>query len=143
MSLATRFLLGEANTDGRTVETVVHASDAWLEHHHDWVQWAFPNQDPSFFNDDAPVWTAEEAAALPPAAVENLRRLLARFVAFLDRTDDWRAPSDHNHARITRVLLCLRDAGLHAEATAFYALVTATPEPGERSRRFWKGAAPA
>ena len=57
---------------------------------------------------------------LPPVAVDNLRRLLARFVAFLDRTDDWRAPSDHNHARITRVLLCLRDAGLRPEAEAFW-----------------------
>lgn len=142
MSRATEFLCGGVNADGRTVETLLHASDAWLEHHHDWVQWAFPNQDPSFFNDDAPVWTAEEAAALPPVAVENLLRLLSRFVRFLDRSDDWRAPSDHNHARITRVLLCLRDAGRLDEAREFYAFVTAAPEPGERSRRFWRGAFP-
>lgn len=140
MSRATSFLLGGADPRGRTVETLVNASDAWLEDHHDWVQWAFPNQDPSFFNDDAPVWTPDEAARLPPDAVENLRRLLARFVAFLDRTDHWRAATDHNHLRITRALHCLRDAGLQTEARALHDLVCAAPEPGERSRRYWRDA---
>ena len=142
MTRATRFLLGEPNADGRTVETLVRASDEWLERHHDWVQWAFPNQQPSGVNGEAPVWTADEARALPAGAVENLRRLLARFAAFLDRTDHWRAHADHNHARITRALLCLRDAGLHAEARALYAYVSAAPEPGARARSYWQDAAP-
>lgn len=142
MSRATAFLCGEPNPDGRTVRTLLDASDAWLEYHHDWVQWAFPNQDPSVFNDDAPVWTAEEAGALPAEARANLRALLARFRAFLERSDDWRARGDHNHLRITRALLCLRDAGMRDEALALYEFVSAAPEPGERSRTFWRGALP-
>lgn len=142
MTRATEFLMGAPNDDGRTVETILAADDRWLEWHHDWVQWAFPNQEPSFFNDDAPSWSAEEASQLPEVARENLRRLLARFERFLRDTDDWRARGDHNHRRITRVLLCLRDAGLHDEARALYAFVTADLGPGERSRAFWRDALP-
>lgn len=141
MTSATDFLLGRANGDGRTVDTILAADDHWLEMRHDWVQWAFPNQDPSAFNDDAPVWTEAEALALPPAARANLLRLLARFERFLGATSWWRRRSDHNHARITRVILCLRDAGLRDEALAFHAYVTAAPEPGPTSRAFWRAAA--
>lgn len=140
MTRAVAFLLGETNPDGRTVDTILEADDLWLEDRHDWVQWAFPNQEPSLFNDDAPVWTPIEARAMPPAARENLRRLLRRYEAFLRRTRWWRSGSDHNHSRITRVLLCLRDAGLYDEARAFYGFVTSAPEPGARSRAFWQAA---
>lgn len=141
MASATDFLLGGPNGDGRTVDTILAADDDWLEWHHDWVQWAFPNQHPSRVNDDAPVWTESEAAALPAAGRDNLRRLLARFEAFLRQTRWWRARSDHNHARITRVILCLRDAGLRDEALALHAFVAAAPEPGPTSRAFWRAAA--
>ncbi len=140
MTSATEFLLGESNGRGVSVETIVAADDGWLEDRHDWVQWAFPNQEPSMFNDEAPVWDDDEAHALPPRAVENLRRLLARYEDFLSNMTCWRCRFDHNHARITRVLLCLRDAGLVEEARAFHAFVESAPEPGERSRMFWRSA---
>lgn len=142
MTRATEFLMGAPNPDGRTVETIVEADDDWLEDRHDWVQWAFPNQDASFFNDDAPVWTEDEARALPPRAVENLLRLTARFERFLARTDAWRARWDHNHRRITRVLHCLRDAGLHDRARALHRFVDDAQEPGESARRYWRAALP-
>lgn len=140
MTTATEFLLGARDHRGRTVETFICADDAWLEDWHDWIQWAFPNQDESPFNPEAPVWTPAEAAALPPNARENLLRLLDRYRAFLEAMGCWRRSFDHNHARITRVLLCLRDAGFHREARAFHAFVCAAPEPGVRSRQFWLAA---
>lgn len=140
MTRAVEFLLGAPDPQGRTVETLIEADDTWLEMRHDWVQWAFPNQEPSVFNDDAPVWSADEARALPEAGRENVRRLLRRYEAFLRRTRWWRSGSDHNHARITRVLLCLRDVGLRDEASAFYRFVTAAPEPGARARAYWQAA---
>jgi predicted GNAT family N-acyltransferase len=139
-STAVTFLNGAPNPQGRTVETVVAASDAWLEAHHDWVQWAFPNRDPSAFNPGAPLWTLAEARTLSPRARTNLLRMFRRFEHFLERSQWWRAPSDHNHARITRVLHCLRDARLYDEARALYDFVTSEPEPGTRSRRFWRDA---
>lgn len=140
MTTATEFLLGAPDDRGRTLETYLSADDVWLEDAHDWVQWAFPNQEPSVFNPDAPLWTPDEAAALPAPARANLVRALARYRAFLSRMRCWRCTFDHNHARITRVLLCLRDAGLTSEAQGFYDFVTAAPEPGARSRRFWRDA---
>ncbi len=137
MTTATEFLLGARDHQGRTLETYLSADDDWLEDWHDWVQWAFPNQDPSPFNPDAPVWTRDEFDALPSEARVNLLRLLARYRAFLDAMTCWRSRFDHNHARITRVLLCLRDAGLRDEAREFHAFVTSAPEPGTRSRMFW------
>ena len=140
MTTATEFLLGAVDHRGRTVETYLSADDAWLEDWHDWVQWAFPNEEPSVFNPDAPLWARDEAAALPALGRANLARLLARYRAFLSRMRCWRCGFDHNHARITRVLLCLRAAGLTAEAQGFYDFVTAAPEPGARSRKFWRAA---
>lgn len=140
MTTATAFLLGERDHRGRTLETYLSAPDDWLEDWHDWIQWAFPNREPSPFNPDAPVWTADEAAALPAPARVNLVRLLGRYRAFLARMDCWQRGFDHNHARITRVILCLCDAGLTAEARDFYDFVTAAPQPGARSRAFWRDA---
>ncbi len=140
MTSATDFLLGAPDGRGVTVQTIVDADDDWLEDRHDWVQWAFPNREPSAFNDRAPVWTVDEARSLSPLAVANLRRLLARYEGFLSRTSGWRHRFDHNHSRITRVLLCLRDAGLRDEARAFHHLVDAAPEPGMISRLYWTNA---
>lgn len=140
MSRATDFLHGSPDNQGRTVETIIEADDDWLEDEHDWVQWAFPSQTPSAFNDDAPVWTADEAQALPPAARANLLRLLARYELFLSRSVSWRCWGDHNHRRITRALRCLCDVGLRDEALAFHRFVDAAPEPGEHSRQYWRDA---
>jgi hypothetical protein len=140
MTSATEFLLGAPDGWGVTVRTIVDADDGWLEDRHDWVQWAFPNREPSAFNDEAPVWTVDEARSLPPLAVANLKLLLARYERFLSRTSWWRCRFDHNHARITRVLLCLRDAGLREEAQAFHRVVDAAPEPGVISRLYWADA---
>jgi hypothetical protein len=140
MSIAVQFLSGSPDVHGRTVETILTASDHWLEMRHDWVQWAFPNQDASAFNDIAPVWTEEEARSLSPEARENLLKLLQRFELFLQNTTWWRHRSDHNHARITRVILCLRDAEMFEEAQRFYDYVCTAPEPGETSRSYWRAA---
>lgn len=140
MTRATMFLMGAADPKGRTVETILEADDLWLEDRHDWVQWAFPNREPSLFNPDAPVWSSDEAAALPEEALANLRRLVRRYQRFLLHTDWWRHRSDHNHQRITRVLLCLCDAGLREEALAFHRFVESAPEPGPTSRSYWRAA---
>jgi hypothetical protein len=140
MNNALRFLSGSRDPQGRTVNTILTASDHWLEMSHDWVQWAFPNQGASAFNEDAPVWTEEEARSLSPEARNNLRQLLKRFEKFLQNTTWWRHRSDHNHARITRVILCLRDAEMREEAQRFYDYVCTAPEPGETSRSYWRAA---
>lgn len=137
MTSATDFLLGVPNGRGVSARTILEADDAWLEERHDWVQWAFPSRKASAFNRDAPVWTLEEARCLPPEAIATLKQLLARYAAFLSRSSDWRYRFDHNHARITRVLLCLLDAGLRDEAVAFHRMVDAAPEPGTLSRAHW------
>ncbi len=140
MSSATLFLSGGPDHRDRTIEHYLAADDGWLEDWHDWVQWAFPNQEPSPFNPEAPVWDPDEARALPPEARENLLRMVDRFERFLRDMRSWRRHFDHNHQRITRVILCLRDAGLDARAETFHAFVTTAPEPSERSRMFWRSA---
>ena len=100
MITATEFLLGALDQRGRSLETYLSADVDWLEDRHDWVQWAFPNREPSVFNPEAPLWTPGEAAALPDAARANLARLLARYRVFLSRMRCWRCGFDHRSARL-------------------------------------------
>jgi hypothetical protein len=132
------FYDGSARDDrGRSLEDVLHFDDAALEYTHDFIQWLFPLHDPSSANpwaprlDDAAVEAFNTRAELRAA----LRRALDRMLAFYglqwrDRAivpavdfathDGWLTPGNHNHLRLTRMLISLRTLGLIDEAQALF-----------------------
>jgi hypothetical protein len=159
------FYAGEQPDDrGRFLRDIHCWPDDRLEAVHDYVQWLFPLLEPSAFNPDAPVLdaaTIAEFRARPELQV-NLRASFLRMLRFYGlhweagrvtpapgfeaRSATWLSPSNHNHLRITRILLSLRLLGLGAEALAFYEFLAGLyhREQGAitpASFRFWTSAA--
>jgi hypothetical protein len=126
------------NSSGYTLEQVLGWDDEDWELQHDFVQWAFPTDEPSMFNSDAPVLDAATVARFRayPLLRHRLRKAFDRWLAFcgIVRTDDslafgdqnpdvWNRPN-HNWLRVTRVLRSLNLLGLTDEAQVFFSLLT-------------------
>jgi len=147
------FLSGQtADGEGRQLSEILAWPDERLEHVHDFIQWLFPLTDPSPVNPSAPVLDADTIAAVraQPEVLANLRAAYQRMLRFYRGSRHWIAPGNHNHLRITRILKCLRLAGLDAEAHEFFEWLSTIykqeqlkPRPGitARSFEFWKDAA--
>jgi hypothetical protein len=123
---------------GRSIAEIWAWDHRRLEMVHDFIQWLFPLPEASRFNPDAPLLTSSDMAAFrnDPALQERVRRSLDLMLDFLGlaRTGrdvvrnarftpalDWLSPANHNHLRLTRIMLFLRHAGLTAEADAVLA----------------------
>jgi hypothetical protein len=157
------FYRGEGpDAAGRTIDEVWAFDHRRLEMVHDFIQWLFPLPEPSRFNPDAPLLTADDIAAfrhdpeLRRRAVRSLDLMLDFYG--LERTDGeirrgknfakahWLTALNHNHLRLTRILLFLRHAGLEGEAQAFFAcLADIAAHEGrgaisERTLAFWNEA---
>ncbi|GGE43152.1 hypothetical protein GCM10011367_17290 [Marinicauda pacifica] len=107
MSALLEFLEGEGLPGhGLTIDEILASSNDQLERDHQFIQWVFPNRQPSRFNWSAPVLTEAEIEGICQSGVAAvyLRRALARMRKFYSETDAWMAPKDHNHLRITRIL---------------------------------------
>jgi hypothetical protein len=152
MSRLVEFYRGEAtDSEGRSLQELWSWGDNDLEAVHDFIQWLFPLPEPSRYNPDAPLLTAEDLAAFraDERLRANLRKSFERIVAFLGLSltadgevvegpnfaarvpDVWAFPN-HNWLRITRILRSLTLLGLPDEARAFYRRL----EAFHRARRF-------
>ena len=130
---------------GRWLQEIWWMPPSWLEQHHDYIQWLFPLTEPSGAVPGSPVLSAADVAALRSSteAQGNLRRGAARMLAFYRDTRHWRAPVDHNHLRITRILRSLRLLVSDAAADDFHAAIanlSAEAPINARSRAFWAAA---
>jgi hypothetical protein len=135
------FYQGTATDDrGRRLRDIWQWDDDQLEEVHNYIQWLFPNRDPSMFNYNAPLLDDATEAAFH--ADESLRRnlessleVMLRFYGLEYRPDsedvvrredfahkaaNWLHPYNHNYLRITRILKCLMALGLRKRAQAFY-----------------------
>jgi len=152
---------------GRTFDEILLWDHRRLEMTHDYIQWLFPLPEPSRFNPDAPLLTAADMAQFrsSPALQVRARRALdlmldffglnrkpsaiLRAPAFQSRATAWLEPANHNHLRLTRILLFLGYAGLAAEAAALLrCLVDIASHEGrdvlsKRTLSFWHGAVSA
>jgi hypothetical protein len=148
-------------------------SDIWtwdagrLEGVHDYIQWLFPLAEPSAFNPDAPLVTAEVANAFrgDSELQARLRRSLALMLDFygltlterdggvtIARAPDFAAKSrgwlhagDHNHLRLTRMLTSLRLLGLADHSRALHdcldAIARERPDAvSATTREYWRRA---
>jgi hypothetical protein len=152
---------------GRSLDEILQFDDDALERVHDFIQWLFPMRERSGANPTAP--------RLDPAAIEAFRtrpqlhsallRSLDRMLSFYGlawagdaivrgstfvKRSMWLTPGNHNHLRLTRILISLRVLGEEEAAQALFRCLTqiATEERrsgrtpiSTRTIRFWSDAA--
>lgn len=138
MSRLIAFYRGQApDSQGRTIDDMWSWDHRRLEMIHDYIQWLFPLPEHSRFNPDAPLLVPADMAAFraDPALQDRVRKSLDLMLGFLAlerngaviaRGSDftrprWLEPLNHNHLRLTRILLFLGHAGLEVEARALLA----------------------
>ncbi len=126
------------DSEGRTLTQILNWGDDQLESVHNYIQWLFPSRQASAFNARAPMLTDAHVQAFrnEPALQGNLLRSFNRMLAFYGlqegqnqitrapnaaaRQAVWLTPGNHNFLRISRILKCLNELGLHPQAQSFY-----------------------
>ena len=129
---------------GRTLPEIWAWDAARLEGVHDYIQWLFPLAEPSAFNPQAPILTAETIAVfrVDPELRQRLLQSLMLMLGFYGLTlstepgsapriepaadfaakrRGWLRAGDHNHLRLTRILASLRLLGLGDHSQALFA----------------------
>lgn len=150
---------------GRRLGEILAWDHRRLEMVHDYIQWLFPLPEPSRFNPDAPLLSAADIAVF--RGDERIRtRVLAALDLLLDflglaragdeiarapdferRAANWLQPANHNHLRLTRIMLFLRAAGFETLASALgRCLADIAGREGrgvisDRTLAFWRAAA--
>jgi hypothetical protein len=152
------------DSQGRRIDEIWSWDHRRLEMVHDYIQWLFPLPEPSRFNPDAPLLSAADSTVFrgDPALQDRVRKSLDLMLDFLGLSRagsviargpgfaraHWLEPLNHNHLRLTRMLLFLRHAGLEAEARALLAcLEDIAAQEGRaaiapRTLGFWRTAVP-
>lgn len=122
---------------GRTRQQLLGLDDEDLEDIHDYIQWLFPLDEASQFNDKAPVVSAAQLgvigtdAAVQAGLLASFERMLAFYGLALSgqtvrkgsrwaqRGENWAFFPTHNDLRITRILRSLCLLGRRDLAQAF------------------------
>lgn len=153
---------------GRQLRDVLAWDDDALEHVHDYVQWLFPNTEPSRANAAAPLLTTDDIAAFrrDPALQHALRTAFERMLAYyglrrrttasavlIEPAGEWPARArhwvhayNHNHLRLTRIMKCLHALGFEADARALQSALlevaarAGTPGVSPATVRHWQAA---
>lgn len=116
------------------------ADNKWLETTHDWVQWAFPGTEKSFFQPHLPLLSYAEIEVFRNDA--DIRRrvteMVFRYTVFLTSTEHWRTPNNHNHLRITRMLKFLWLINMRPAARqAHRHILSLQPNATAQTLRLW------
>lgn len=142
MSHIIDFYRGKApNTDGLFLQEIIYQSDGYLEASHDLIQWLFPLNELSNFNENAPILTQEDINEWNQDLDLKDELLLSydRFLKFFglkrenftvtenDISGDilhyrW-SKFNHNWLRISRILKCMTLLGLKEYAMGFFELL--------------------
>ncbi|MBP9760387.1 MAG: ADP-ribosylglycohydrolase family protein [Candidatus Pacebacteria bacterium] len=121
-----RFLLGDGvDGAGHSFRDVLAMNDASLEAEHDYIQWLFPLREHSEAVWDAPTLTNSDITYITENEVvrANLVEALVRMADFFRDNDQWLAPKNHNHLRITRILKSSRLLLGPEHARAYYEFI--------------------
>lgn len=149
---------------GRKFDEIISWDNRRLEMVHDHIQWLFPLPEPSRFNPEAPLLSPVdigEFRADPSLRARVLAALdlmlgflgftrasgnITRAANFSERSTNWLDAANHNHSRLTRILLFLGHTGLIDEAVSLLACLedVAAREGREvissRTLSFWRDA---
>jgi hypothetical protein len=129
---------------GRRIDDILCWDHRRLEMVHDYIQWLFPLPEPSRFNTQAPLLTPKDINTFraSPDLLAKVRQALGVMLAFFGLGQDasgirciptqssptqsipeasgrdlhWLQPLNHNHLRLTRILMFLTYVGLKDEA---------------------------
>jgi len=141
------FYEGSGRDDrGRSLEDVLRFNDAALEYTHDFVQWLFPLRERSGANPSAP--RLDDAAVdefrKRPELRAALRRSYDRMRAFYAADYGWLTPGNHNHLRLTRMMVSLRMLGLENEARELFAYASGLADKRggvtQETLQYWRDA---
>ena len=160
---------GKPNPEGRLLTDIWKYDPMRLEHVHNYIQWLFPINEPSYFNRDTPKLTPEvveiflKDSSLKVKMIKSFIVMLTFYGLKLEyneatkeysatksqkydeRKENWQTGMNHNFLRITRILNCLNTLGLEKLGKAFYdclmILVKEGPEGfNELSISYWQKA---
>ena len=144
MSAILDFYLRDKPSPAGTYHEILQDTDRFWEDCHGHVQWVFPLPEASKMQPNSPVATQADYNVIASSPILKMRVLaaLGRYIAFLDRTTQWRREHDHNHLRITRVIRCLCFCGLNDAAFDFceYAKHVAGGKAGKQTVWYWEEA---
>lgn len=92
---------------GRSFDNVLALDNRDLEQNHDYIQWLFPLRTPSMAVPGSPILTHTDIRKIISNTDIQARlfRARERMLRFYNETDHWLVYHDHNHLRITRILL--------------------------------------
>lgn len=140
---------------GFTFSDVIQFNDDQLEQCHGYIQWLFPNKDPSAYIDHAPIVTDQTVEdfneffdIVQPRMHEAYQRILKFYFNNGRGYDAWVTPRNHNLLRITRIIKALKIFGLDYAERCFWEfyLVPLMNHPdysdviGPVTKKFWQDA---
>lgn len=123
MSQITEFYVnGGPDNLGRTLHDYLNFSYEDRERVHDYIQWMFPLNEESEYNDSAPILTRDDIQTI--LREKGQEPILISFHYFFDFLLENRhlvyGTPNHNWKRISRVIKCLRLFGLATIAYRFW-----------------------
>jgi hypothetical protein len=130
------------DSEGRMIHDIYKYDYSELEYSHDYIQWLFPLNTYSRFNESAPVLNDNDIIEFQKdetiknnlinslrillgfygydLVVDNLKIIIKRADNFDKRIKTWITKDNHNFLRITRILICLKLAKLDDYAELFF-----------------------
>lgn len=151
------FYRGETETP-YAFDDVIKWKDSRLEGVHDYIQWLFPTDEPSMFNEHAPVLSSEDIEVFreDPELQSKMLIAFSRMLEFYEfqlviksegiavepvvQHPMWLRSFNHNFLRVTRILKSLRLCGLEDYAEAFLkGLLIYEDYLSDETVEYWKG----
>lgn len=144
-----------SNDEGVFLKDILSWNDEKLEVAHDFIQWLFPLNEPSNFNQEAPILTKEDTIIFSHDSVllkqveDAFERMLGFFqmelkdgkVLPLVEVPIWLMAFNHNMLRATRIIKSLRLLGHEGYALAFYdALMLYKEKISGNTLKYWTDA---
>lgn len=131
-----QFMVSGSKPHGHSLADIIDFNRMDFDTHHDFVQWLFPNREPSPINPLAPVLTDLHVRAYGaiPELRDSVDQASVKFLSFLglrevatgfEQADDyaqgaqyWLCRVDHNHRRISRFMTFYCELGHKDKAKA-------------------------
>lgn len=112
--------------NGRTLTDILEFTDSQLEYDHQYIQWLFPLETMSQNVYESPILTEKEKEVIKESKIicQNINRALKRMVHFYLNNSHWLSEHNHNHLRITRILIATQSLLGQTEAEGFYKIIT-------------------
>lgn len=126
MTKLINFLLEvKPDVNGRMLSDILAFTDIQLEFDHQYIQWLFPLETMSQNVYESPILTEKEKEVIKESEIicRNINRALKRMACFYLNNNHWLSEHNHNHLRITRILIATQSLLGQIEAERFYKII--------------------